>query len=279
MSEETFVRELGRRAEEVAGAPLDFEAVRGRAVRIRRRRRLGAAVAVVAVVAAVVAPFALAGGPDDSAPDPAPAPRPAPGSSVLHDRVLTRPDGTTVRLDVDNADVLELGVLTDGRVVAALQEPYAIRVYSPDGAVQATYPPAYNTITMSASDNAAAWVGEDLRVRVLTSGTAEPAVLGAIPMPGDDAGSIDAVVDPSHLLVGDHTTTTGVLTPDGITDLAAPEPFRVEDVSPDGGLWAVTFVPTADHEQYGCFGLYDPEAGTITQRACDAAPLGCAPVG
>ena len=39
MTEETFVRELERRADDVHGAPLSFDDVRGRARSIRRRRR------------------------------------------------------------------------------------------------------------------------------------------------------------------------------------------------------------------------------------------------
>ncbi|MBA2956001.1 hypothetical protein GON03_16810 [Nocardioides sp. MAH-18] len=278
MTEETFVRELERRADDVHGVPLTFETVRGRAVRIRRRRRVATAAAVAAVVAVVVAPFALTGGTDQSAPDPAPAPPVAPGTSVLHERVLTLPDGETIDLPVDNADVSELGVLTDGRIVATLTDSATIRVFGPDGAVQASYPSAYASITMSAADDAVAWVGEDLRVQVLASGVAEPVVLDGIPMPGEAAGVIDAVLDADHLLVGDGTTTTGTLTTDGYTELATPEPFRVVDVSPDGALWAVTTLPD-ETQQYGCTGLYDPEARKIVTRSCDVYPLGFSPDG
>jgi hypothetical protein len=278
MTEETFVRELERRAEQVDAAPLTFDVVRGRAVRIRRRRRVATGVAAAVVVAAVAAPFALGGGSGESAPDPAPAPPVAPGASVLHERVLTRPDGRTVDVPVDNTDVTELGVLTDGRIVAALQDPQVIRVYGPDGRVQASYVPAYNTITMSAMDDAVAWVDEDLTVRVLRSGVAEPATLGGIPMPGEAGGVIDAVLDPEHLLVGDGTTTTGTLTADGYTELSGPEPFRVADVTPDGALWAVTFLPD-ETQQYGCTGLYDPGSREVVARSCDVYPLAFSPDG
>ena len=278
MTEETFVRELERRADNVHGMPLTFETVRGRAVRIRRRRRAAVGIATAVVVAAVVAPFALGGGADQSAPDPAPAPPVAPGTSVLHERVLTLPDGETVDLPVDNADVSELGVLTDGRVVVTLRDSSTIRVYGPDGVVQADYPSAYASITMSAADDAVAWVDEDLRIQVLASGAAEPEVLDGIPMPGEAAGVIDAVLDAGHLLVGDGTTTTGTLTTEGYTELATPEPFRVADVSPDGALWAVTTLPD-ETQQYGCTGLYDPEAREILTRSCDVYPLAFSPDG
>ncbi|CAI9415641.1 hypothetical protein [Nocardioides sp. T2.26MG-1] len=285
MTEESFVRELERRADQAFdgahGAPLTFESVRSKAHGIRRRRRAAAAGAVAAAVAvAILVPTVLTGGsPRSQGPDPAPAPPAAPGVSVLHDGVLTRPDGDTVSVDVANADVSQLGVLTDGRIVMALQQPYAVRVYAADGTVQATYPAGANIITMSALDDAVAWVAKDLTVRVLASGSAEPRTLPGIPMPGEAAGGIDAVLDAEHLLVGDHTTTTEVLTPGGTEPLTTSEPFRVIDVSPDGDLWAVTFIPTTDNEMYGCEGLYDPEAGRMVARSCDVSGLQFSPDG
>ena len=65
----------------------------------------------------------LTGGSDRSEPDPAPAPPVAPvapGASVLHEGVVTLPDGSTVPVDVDNEDVLQMAVLTDGRIVLAV---------------------------------------------------------------------------------------------------------------------------------------------------------------
>ena len=46
--------------------------------------------------------------------------------------------------------------------------------------------------------------------------------------------------------------------------------LRVTDVSPDGGLWAVTPVPDVDH-QFGCSGLYDPEADRLVARNCNTS--------
>lgn len=278
MSQETLERELARRADDVHGAPFSLEDVRGRAHSIQRRRRAVVAGAVAAAVAlVVVVPGLLAGSPaKEDAPDPAP---PVPGhTAVLHDGSVTMPDGTTAEVGVDNADVVQLGVLTDGRLVLALSKPYAVRVLRADGTLQADYPVAANVITMSARDDAVAWVADDYTVRVLSSGSAEPDTLPGIPMPGEAVGSIDAVLDPEHLLVGDHTTTTGELTPDGVTDLPRDQQFRVEDVSPDGRLLAVTFVPDVDH-QYGCAGLFDTESGSIVRRSCDVHPIAFAPDG
>ena len=285
MTEEIFVRELERRAEReyggVHGAPLSFEDVRGTAQGIRRRRRAAAAGAVAAAVAvAILVPTVLTGGSNRSqGPEPAPAIPTAPGASVLHDGVVTRPDGSTVPVDVSNGNVTNYGVLTDGRVVVALQKPYAVRVFAPDGSLQATYPVQANVVTMSADDTVAAWVDADYRTAVLPSGVPEPVTMEGPPSPGGESpGSIDAVLDAEHLLVGDFNTTTAVLTPAGRTDLTTSQPLRVTDVSPDGELWAVQYADDAD-PQFGCSGLYDPEAHELVAENCDTSLLEFSPDG
>ena len=145
MTEETFVRELERRADHVHGAPFSFDDVRGKARSIQRRRRTAVAGAAAAVVAAaIVLPMALTGGSEGTSPEPAPSPPTStpttppstpgtPGAPVLHDGVLTLADGSTVPVDVGNAEVNQLGVLTDGRIVVASSKPYGVRVYAADG--------------------------------------------------------------------------------------------------------------------------------------------------
>jgi hypothetical protein len=232
--ETTFATELARRAEDVHGAPLTFEDVRGRALGIRRRRRAGAAAAVAAVVAAaIVLPAALTGGGHRAAPEPAP-PAPtaptAPGTSVLHDGAVTFPDGHTVAVAVDNADVQQLGVLADGRLVVASSKPYGILVFAPDGTLETRYHGAVNALTMSADDRLVAWVDESFRISVLESGVAEPTTLPGIPMPGESPGSIDAVLGSDcanggcTVLGGDYATTTTEVTATGARDLRTPSP-------------------------------------------------------
>ena len=278
---EALGRELHRRVDGLYDAPLTLDDVRGRAHAIRRRRRATAAAAVAAAVAVVAAVPAVLSGSLDRADGPQPAP-PAPSRSahtaVLHDGEVTMPDGHTVGLDVASEDVLQLGVLTDGRIVTAMTKPYAVRVFSSDGRLQSTYPVAANAITMSARDDAVAWVADDFTVRVLASGAAEPTKLPGIPMPGEAAGSIDAVLDPQHLLVGDHTTTVSELTSHGVRPLHTSEPLRVSDVSPEGDLWAVTFMATNGRD-VGCAGLYDPDADKVVARSCDTYDLTFAPDG
>lgn len=294
MTEETFVRELERRAELVHGAPLSLDDVRGRATAIRRRRRAAASAAVAAVVAfAIVVPTVLGGGtPKGDAPEPAPSPSPSPspsgpvvpGASVLHDGVVTLPDGGTVPIGVDNNDVSQFGVLTDGRVVVASSKPHGVQVYSLDGELEDEYAVALNAITMSADDDLVAWIDETFRIQVLESGVAEPTTLRGIPMPGESPGSIDAVLGSDcanggcTVLGGDFTTTTTESTATTQKDLRTAEPLRVTDVSPDGDLWAVRYPDDSD-PQYGCSGIYDPDAGQMVARNCDTSNLTFSPDG
>jgi hypothetical protein len=306
MTEETFTRELERRAEHVHGAPLTLDDVRGRARSIRRRRQAlvtGAAAAVIATIIAV--PVAL-GGSDSTRPDPAPSPSPSPtpsptptetgvpvgpgtpgSSSVLHDGVLTHPDGTTTPLDVDAADLQQYGVLTDGRVVVPVPGVRLVRVYGPGGHLDAEYDVDLNVITMSADDSLVAWIDTDFRVVVLESGKAEPTTFEwVVPMPGESYGSIDAVYGSDcanggcTLLVGDFATTTHVLTQvsEPAASLETSEALRVSAVRADGQEWAVTF-PPGDTEQFGCSGLYDPPADTVTDRNCETTLWSYSPDG
>lgn len=277
MMQETFERELTRRAEDIPVVPLSFQDVRGRARQIRRRRTALAAGIAAVVAAVVLVPVALTGGDGDRTPEPAPAPD-TPGASVLHDGVVTLPGGRAVPVDVDSADVTDFGVLTDGRIVLALQRPYAVRVYAADGSLDATYDVQMNAITMSPRDDAVAWVAKDFTVRVLSSGSADPVTLPGIPMEGESVGSIDAVLDADHLLVGDWTTTTGELTPDGFRELTTVEPLRVTDVNAEASLWAVEYDDNADG-QYDCSGLYDPEGKAMTARNCETSALRFSPDG
>jgi hypothetical protein len=89
-------------------------------------------------------------------------------------------------------------------------------------------------------------------------------------MLGGAPASIDVVLDAEHLLIGDHTTTTAELTPSGVRDLPRTD-LRVSDVSPDGDLWAGSFLPEGD-QQYGCSALYDPASDTVVARSCKTPP-------
>lgn len=283
MSQEIFERELHRRADQVHGAPYSFDDVRGKALSIRRRRRTAVAGGVAAAVALVVlVPTLLGGGsgPKSQAPEPAPA---TPGhTAVLHDGTLTLPDGGTVALGIDNEDVTNFGVLTDGRIVVATSQPYGIQVFGPDGALREQYPALVNVLTMSPSDDAVAWIGgggdADRGVRILASGAAEPAILPGIPAAGESPGAVNAVLGADRVLVDGGYGTDSVLTPEGPEPSGLDELVTVDDVSPDGRLWAVHHPDDAD-PQFGCSGLYDPGADQMVARSCDTALLRFSPDG
>ncbi len=278
MTEETFVRELERHADHVHGAPLSFTDVRGRAHQIRRRRRATAAAAVAAAVAVVAAVPALLSGSLDRAGGPEPAP-PAPTHSahtaVLHDGEVTMPDGSTVRVDLDNADVTQLGVLTDGRIVAATSRPQAIQVFSPEGDLEKRFPVPVNAITMSPTDDLVAWADDSYRIQVLESGVDEPVTLSGVPLPGETFPTIDAVTGSDcaaggcTAYAGDGTTTSAAATLDGARDLTTSKPLRIRDVSPDGALWAVALPDSGPEPQVRCAGLYDPETDEVVARNCN----------
>ena len=173
-------RELHRRVDAMYDAPLTLDAVRGRARSIRRRRRVAAASSIAAAVAVVATLSAVLPGLDRAdTPQPAPEPSPARGASVLHDGVVTLPGGDTVSVDLANTNVSQFGVLTDGRIVVANQAEQSVQVFAPDGSLAATYPVDLLLVTMSSTDELAAWI-EGSRVQVLESGSTDPVALAPL---------------------------------------------------------------------------------------------------
>ena len=125
-----------RRAGDVHGAPLTLDDVRSRARSVQRRRR-AVPVAVAAALVAILAPvLLLTGGGNDRAVDPAP-PAPKRATAVLHDRIVTFPDGSTAPLPASVKEPTEIAHLTDGRVVVT--EPGKVVVMRPDGSVEAEH--------------------------------------------------------------------------------------------------------------------------------------------
>ncbi|WP_296605504.1 hypothetical protein [Nocardioides sp.] len=283
MTEESFVRELERRADHAFdgthGTPITFEAVRSKAHGIRRRRRTAAAGAVAAAVAvAILVPTVWGGSDRPGSEGIDPATTTTGHGAVLHDRTLTLSDGTTVPLDVDDAEVQQLGVLTDGRIIVPTNQPNRLRVFGPAGELRAEYSIGTTLIRMSPTNDAVAWMEGDGSVMVLSSDSPEPVELGTVEAQDPSYPLIDAVVDSQHVLVGDGNTTTTEVTPDGVRPLTTSEPLRVTDVSPDGDLWAVQYADDAD-PQFGCAGLYEPMAARIVARSCETANLTFSPEG
>jgi hypothetical protein len=279
--------ELRARAGDLHGAPISFAGVRGRARSIRRRRQGVAAGAVAAVVAVIlVVPTLLGAGAQRSErPQPAPpAPEQTQGVPMLHRGTLTLLDGTRRDLGLRARDVSQFGVLTDGRVVLANQARSRIEVYDDEGALTQTYPVEFLALTMSPTDELAAWVERDSRVQVLESGSAAPVEMAPVPLPGEATPVIDAVVGSDcasggcRVLAGEGNVTMSQSDVDGAGDLVTSEELRILDVSPDEKTWAVSF-PPGPNAQYGCVGLYDVPGAIVTARSCRTSGLEFSPDG
>jgi hypothetical protein len=292
MTGDQFSEELGAelraRASEVHGPPISFDGVRGRARSIRRRRRAGAAGAVAAAVGLVlVVPTLLGGAGAQRSERPEPAP-PAPERThpvpLLHRGTFTFPDGTRHDLGLRSRDVSQFGVLTDGRLVLANQARSRIEVYDTEGGLAHTYPVEYLALTMSPTNELAAWVEPGAKVQVLESGSAAPVEMAPVPLPGEASPVIDAVVGSDcasggcRVLAGEGSLTMSQSAVDGAGDLGTPEDLRITDVSPDEKTWAVSFFPGPD-QQYGCVGLYDVAGATVTARSCRTGTLQFSPDG
>lgn len=276
--------ELDRRAEALPPAHLTLADVRERAGEVRRRRRTTAAVCLAAaavVLAAVLVPVVLLGG-QDRAIDPADSPTRAP-SSVLHERVVTRPDGTTVPVPFADEQVSAFGVLADGRVV--VMRTRAVTVLEADGSVASEHPVAGNVLTMGADDATAAWVSPEGAVQVLESGVARPVALPATNAAASAEVFVHAVLGSGcaaggcEALVGEPGATSLRLSAGEMVPLVTSERMEVTDVSPDGRLWAVELAPAGPDEQFGCAALYDPAAGAVVARTCRTSALEFSPDG
>ena len=180
MSEQTFVRELERRADDVQPRHLRFEDVRASAYRIRRRRRVAVAGGVAAVVAAaILVPTALLGGsPKSTGPEPVPpGPTITPGQTVPYDldapqgdapRVLYQHVADSVAIDSDGEHDLPSGTSQvvpygDGFLALADGEnptPVQLRLYRLDADYEVVEDlgPVGSAIRASADGRRAAWM-------------------------------------------------------------------------------------------------------------------------
>ncbi|WP_182524490.1 hypothetical protein [Nocardioides dongkuii] len=284
--ESRLARTLDERAEALQDAPFTVHDIRGRARSIRRRRR-GVAACAAAAVAAVALPVALLAGPgedrSDRAVDPA-GPPVSPSAAVLHDGVVTLPDGGTVALPPDVGEVTELATLTDGRVVLML--PRRAVVLDPAGAEPTSYPVLVNDLTTGNEGRTVAWVGAEGQVQVLESDQSAPTDLARVPVDDLTLPTIEAVLGHScaaggcRVLVGDSNALTYDVSLDRASDATEDLwPFAsISDVSPDGQLWAVE-LPPGPAEQFGCAALYEAVAGELVARTCETSGLRFSPDG
>lgn len=271
--EERLGRSLDQQAAGLHEAPFALDDVRDRARSIRRRRR-GVAAAVVAAVVAVALPVGLlAGGGEERAVDPAdPAPTRA---AVLHDDVVTLPDGHEVAAPYD--EVTQLATLQDGRIVLML--PRRAVVLDAAGTELASYPVLVNDLT-TGNNGAIAWIGADQRVRVLEPDRAEPATLARVPA---EVFTVEAVIgdrcdeDLCQVYAGDGSAITHRVYADEAVPLDWEPPFdRITDATASGERWAVA-LPRGPDEQHPCTALFAPVESEIVARTCETSGLRFSP--
>jgi hypothetical protein len=275
--ESEMSREFDERVRDLHEAPLTFEAVRGKAMTIRRRRRIAVAGGVLAA-AAVVVPVAVIAGNDlgrsdgrtdfaTSSPTPSEPPAGASGASYLEGRTWHRADGATVELATRYDGGTELG--TDLLAVRNDEGRLTVDVIQDDGTVSESfatwsYPVAnadHATVAYVAADGTlmTRWAdGEVAMGEGFADGDSVAAVTGG-PSCSEDVDGCQVFVN--H---GDGSTPE-VLDSHGIRDIAAPDVISVNDVSPDGLVAA----QSSSRDAGSCSEVYDRRAGAAVFETCD----------
>ncbi len=211
MSEETFVRVLERRADDVRPRHLDLEDVRRSAGRIQRRRRAAVAGGVAAAVAAaILVPTTLLGGsPKSAEPEPVPpGPTITPGQTVAYDldapplgdapRVLYERAADSVAIDVDGEHALPEGTLQvvpygDGYLALAVRDntnTFGLSLYQLDAgfAPGEDLGPVGERIALSQDGRRVAWMELAPESPALLVVAEDGQVVQQLPLPGVDSG-------------------------------------------------------------------------------------------
>ena len=246
--------EFDRRVRDLNEAPLSLDTVKGKAVSIRRKRRIAVAAGVLAT-AAVITPVALlsTGSTDDSGSVPAatqtptaidsptdsPTATPAgPGFAYLTGGEYHRADGSVVELP---GSTYEQAATVGDQVVAATQTDgnYSIDVID-GGAVLESYPSNGPFVTSDAGDLVAfvtrsgdlltRWDGGQ---KVLTDGL-DTTVVRPVAVTGDDCVTQCRV----YLDFGDNSQDPTAVDQDGARSVPVPGAISIDAVTPGGDLVA-----------------------------------------
>ena len=280
-------REFDQRVRDLHEAPLSFENVRGKAMTIRRNRRIAVAGGILAAAAVVVPVGIIAGNgfgnADDARPDfasnsptptqatdpNAPTRGPEPGTLAvpyLAGSTWHRVDGSTVKL----FDTYTAGVQLGDQLIATSNTDggLSIDVVEPDGTVAdsfaaLSYPVAnadHTTVAYIAPDGSLQTRWADGEVSMgggFTDGDSVAAVTGG---PNCFEEVDGCVVYVNH---GDGSTPEA-LDSHGIQDVVAQEPIKVNDVSSDGRVAA----QTESTIEGSCSAVYDQQAGAEVFETC-----------
>jgi hypothetical protein len=286
--ESEMSREFDRRVRDLHEAPLTFESVKGRAMTIRRKRRIAVAGGVLAA-AAVVVPVAVFAGNDPgrseaerpdfatSSPTPTESPVGALGVSYLEGRTWHRVGGTPVELASRYDGGTELG--TDLLAVRNDEGRLTVDVIEGSGTVSESFD-TFSYPVANADHTTAAYVATD--GTLMTRWADGEVAMGEGFVDGDSVAAVTGGpscfedVDGCQVFVnhGDGSTPE-VLDSHGLRDLATPDAVKVNDVSPDGLVAA----QTSSSDAGSCSEVYDRRAGAAVFETCDYSFDGFSPDG
>jgi hypothetical protein len=287
--ESAMSREFDKRVRDLHEAPLTFDNVRGKAMTIRRNRRIAVAGGVLAA-AAVMVPVAVFAGnglgdsgdgrrdfasnsptpsqaTDPNDPTPTEPPVGTLAVSYLEGSTWHRADGSTVELGEAYFAGVELGE----QLVATSNDEggLSIDVTDADGTVAhsfdtLSYPVAnvdHTTVAYVAADGTlmTRWAdGEVAMADGFVDGDSVAAITGG-PNCFEEVDGCQVFVN--H---GDGSAPE-VLDSHGLRDVVTPDAIKVNDVSPDGLVAA----QTSSSDGGSCSEVYDGRAGAAVFETCD----------
>jgi hypothetical protein len=267
-------RTFDQRVRDLNEAPLSLDQVKGKAVRIRRTRRLAAAGGALAAAAVIVPVAVFAGGAltDDSGPQPAPQPNPTvtdhggPGFSYIDGTTLRLPDGSTVELSQRYGAGAVLG---DTAYLTVNDDDTGLdRLDVVDSSGQRT---VANDLVSGPATNAdhtvVAYLQKDgtLTVEGDGFGFGFSTDLGENSYVAAVTGGPDCAVDCRIYVNGEWGTDPLVFDANGDASPVVPGAIKVADAD-DAGLVAVQNKST---DTGSCWGVYDLAASSYAWETCD----------
>ena len=288
--ESEMSREFDKRVRDLHEAPLTLDNVKGKAMTIRRNRRIAVAGGILAA-AAVIVPVAVFAGnslgdtSDDIDPattpsvtqatdpnDPTPsteAPASAIGVSYLEGATWHRPDGSTVELDQAYYSAVELGDQLVATTISNGNGRRTVDLINADGSVADSFR-TFSTPVANADNTTVAYIDADgLLMTRWADGTVS---MGDGFVDGDSVAAItggpncfeveDGCV--AYVNHGDGSAPE-LLDSHGIRDVATPEAIKVNGIAPSGLIAAqISYSDTGS-----CSEVHDPSQGTQVFETCN----------
>ena len=301
--EELLQHELPEWAEGAPYAPgLDFDAVRGKAVRIRRKRRIAGAVAVAAA-AAVIIPTALSvtGGPkadrdiQPTVPSPSAPAQPVrttltldglslgerPGIEYFTADGVVLPDQGLVKTDQHfQALVPSEADGGPGGYVAVEPDGQELRVLTKDFEPQSGSPTTQSLVTTTERDHYAFVSPESGAQRLISRDTTDPEGGMTWDLPAQGVAEVVGYLGDDRILVqnvdqNDGSSDLMIAEPDGsLTEV--PGFVSALSTSPATGAFTVL---TKDTKDGPCFAAVDGDTLTQSWSTCGYKPSGFSPDG